>query len=256
MVAEVGLEPTRRQSCQCYAAHTTHPESRIERTKLLYKVSPASSLTKRLVTTWGSLRVYSLPMDTGQHRFIIWPPHESFYIQAMLYSSRSDLNSIRVVNGLLSRANVEGHWRHSNSGELLNELQNVIVQGAALSRYFWPSRNSYEARSKFLRDALGVQDSSPLKDRELRNRMEHFDEKLADYLSGELVGNIFPSYVGAWIQTDVPTHMFRAYYIDIGQFEMLGRRYLVKPLVDEVLLVHERLEACETNGGRLQKLDN
>ena len=92
-----------------------------------------------------------------------------------------------------------------------------------------------------------------MKNRDLRNEMEHLDENLDAYVSDGIAGYIFPAYIGPLPEGDVPTHMFRAYYVDAGIFEMLGKRYEIEPIANEIVRVHDRLMFCDTNGGRLHK---
>ena len=190
-----------------------------------------------------------------QAHFGIWPPYEAFYIQAMLFNSRAAVASIERISDVLEKL-ADGSSGESlqtlNSGELLNNLQNIMIHGAALSRYFWPVRGG-QARAELLRTALGVTEDSPLKNRGLRNEMEHFDEKLDAYVSDGVAGYIFPEYVGQLPEDDAPAHMFRAYYVDAGIFEMLGKRYEIEPLANEIIRVHDRLTFCDANGGRLHK---
>jgi hypothetical protein len=107
------------------------------------------------------------------------------------------------------------------------------------------------AGGKYLRQALGITDQNPLKSRDLRNSMEHFDEKLDQYLSNGIVGTVFPQYFGLLPKDDgVPRHIFRAYYIDIGEFELLGNRYQIEPIAEELLRLNEALMKCNREGGR------
>jgi hypothetical protein len=145
--------------------------------------------------------------------------------------------------------------RHLDTNGLLNELQNMILHAAALSRYFWPVRQGHDARAKQLREAFGVIDGNPLKNRDLRNEIEHFDEKLDAYLSDGIAGYIFPEYVGPLPQNDAPAHIFRAYQLDVGLFEMLGKRYEIEPIADEVARLHDRFLFSNSQGGRLPKSD-
>ena len=97
-------------------------------------------------------------------------------------------------------------------------------------------------------------DESPLKDRELRNCIEHFDERLDHYLSKLIIGHIIPSYVGeAPEKCEVPQHIFRAYYSDIGTFVILGARYKIQPIVDEIFRLDRILRLCITDGCRLPR---
>jgi hypothetical protein len=98
------------------------------------------------------------------------------------------------------------------SQNILNEIQNVILQGAALSRYFWPVRKGHKNRAEHLKRAFSVDKFSPLYDRNLRNAIEHFDERFDKYLNSGIVGYIFPEFVGPRpIEDGVPGHFFRAY---------------------------------------------
>lgn len=64
--------------------------------------------------------------------------------------------------------------------EIVDGIQALVTQGAALSRYFWPARNNalHNARAAQLRQGLQVREDSPLRNRNLRNHLEHFDERL------------------------------------------------------------------------------
>lgn len=193
-------------------------------------------------------------MKEGSNRGI-WAPYEAFYIQAMLFNTRSAVVSIEFVSSALNQIshNQSGEdLSQSDSSAMLGELQNVILQAAALSRYFWPVRRGHEARGHQLRVALAVTDDNPLKNRDLRNEIEHFDEKLDAYLSDGIYGHIFTEFVGPLPVSDgVPAHIFRAYYYDVGLFEILGKRYEVEPLANEILRLHHRLLECDRSGGCL-----
>ena len=84
----------------------------------------------------------------------IWPPYEAFYIRSMLFNAESAARSVLQVNAVM-------HVVMENSPEdpvsvlpvqyLLTELQNIIVQAGALSRYFWPVRSTHQWRGLTLR---------------------------------------------------------------------------------------------------------
>jgi len=101
-----------------------------------------------------------------------------------------------------------------NASAILNAVQNIAQQGAALSRYFWPmhNREPHLAGAKQLRIGLKVPDDGPLRDRTLRNQMEHFDEELDRFCRTTVVGHTLPQYVGPLLSSSsVPLHLFRAY---------------------------------------------
>jgi hypothetical protein len=191
----------------------------------------------------------------------IWPPHETFYLQSMLFNSNSALESaerivdvIATIDGLPDdeiRAIVD-------PPSLLDALQNVVLQAGALSRYFWPVRKKPHTvrRGERLRRSFAIDETSPLYSRDLRNSLEHFDERLDDYLRGDVVGVILPEYVGRTpVNEAIPFHLFRAYYLDVGVFSLLGEEYAMPPIVDELGRIHERLLFLAQHGGRLRDPD-
>ena len=96
-------------------------------------------------------------------------------------------------------------------------------------------------------------DESPLFSRDLRNAIEHFDERIDKYFSAGAFGCFFPEYVGAKpIDDGLPGHFFRAYFVDSGEFRLLDEDYEVKPIADEILFVQAHLERMDAEGGRLQ----
>jgi hypothetical protein len=187
--------------------------------------------------------------------FVILPPYEAFYIDSMLFNTQSAVRSIEVLSmvmNYLDESKSPESLAAIDTEDVLNHLQNIIVQGAALSRYFWPVRKGYKGRGEYLRKALGITDDNPLKSRDLRNAIEHFDEKLDDYLSTRIVGYVFPQFFGPLPKRDgAPSHIFRAYYIDVGRFELLGKSYEIEPIAKELLRLNEALIKCDKEGGRL-----
>jgi hypothetical protein len=192
----------------------------------------------------------------------IWPPHETFYLQSMLFNTNSALESVERITDVIATIDglPEDEIRATiDPPTLLDELQNVVLQAGALSRYFWPVRKKPHSvrRGEQLRRSFAMSESSPLYSRHLRNALEHFDERLDDYLHGGIVGVILPEYVGMRPADEtVPFHLFRAYYLDVGVFSLLGEEFSIPPVVDELGRVHERLIFLSTHGGRLRDLVN
>ncbi len=105
--------------------------------------------------------------------------------------------------------------------------------------------------------AFGIDDSSPLKDRKLRNMVEHFDEYLDDYLRKTVAGQYVPDYFGAAPDEDRgPLKLFRAFFTDTGVFEVLGEAFSIQPILDAIFDLHEMLEAAHKNGSRFPKNEN
>jgi hypothetical protein len=58
------------------------------------------------------------------------------------------------------------------------ELQNLLTAAANVSKVMWGSGGKLEEERRPLRESLGVPDDSPLKNTDLRNHFEHFDERI------------------------------------------------------------------------------
>ncbi|MDT4331213.1 hypothetical protein ACQE3E_15300 [Methylomonas sp. MED-D] len=186
----------------------------------------------------------------------IQPPHLAFYMESIRFSSEAAMNSIDYLADFIKMTNeTKGQYEMTRELQtiILDHLQNILTHAAALSRYFWPSKpgkNSlHQKRAETLMAEFDLNDGSPLKNRKLRNQLEHFDENLDNYLwSKPLVGYVLPAYVGGVFDNDgVPTHLFRAFYIDVGIFETLGQRYEVQPIVDELCKIHDKFNSANNH---------
>jgi len=176
-------------------------------------------------------------------QFSIHPPFRAFYAESISFCTSSAVRSIETVSNVMEHiasAVNEDPLENIDSHAVLDELQNIIVQGAGVSRYFWPANKAHEARGRELRQQFKVSESSPLKSRDLRNMIEHFDERLDRYLAKGIAGLIIPHYFGPEYQSSgVPKHFFRAYFFEVGIFEILGERFEIEPIADELMRLHE-----------------
>lgn len=185
----------------------------------------------------------------------IFPPYEAFYIESMHFITTTALNNVGQLNQAVhTYCNIETEEEHHqfDFDYILNPAQNLATQGAALSRYFWPSfskKKLHEGRAKKLRSAFAIDESSALHSRKLRNALEHFDERLDAYFSNEFVGNVIPKFVGQISESEqVTTVFFRAFEPKSASLIVLGERFELSPIVEEIVRVHDCLEECRGNG--------
>ena len=136
---------------------------------------------------------------------------------------------------------------------LLDSMNNIINQAAALSRYFWPvnKKDCYQNRGSYLRSIFSITDDNPLKQKDVRNAIEHFDERLDKFTAQTIAGTIYPNFVGMTPDTKgVPFFAFRAYYLDKKCFEVLGEAFYLDPIYCEIVKIHNRLIEFKNNGLR------
>jgi hypothetical protein len=65
---------------------------------------------------------------------------------------------------------------------LFKALDDFSDHAARAATIFWPADAKYQERGRELRDLVSLNDDSPLKNKGLRNRLQHFDEKLEAWL--------------------------------------------------------------------------
>ena len=173
----------------------------------------------------------------------IWPPYRAFYVSGMLFNTQSACTSIEIVSSIIRQLGQDyGLIATVDTHSALNELQNIVLQGAAVSKYLWPIRRGHEARGEQLRREFDIDETSPLYSRDLRNGIEHFDERLDSYLASGIVGNIIPEFFGISGDTHgVPTHYFRAFFVDSGEFQLLGDKYKIQPLAEALWSLNQAL---------------
>ncbi|WP_323918401.1 hypothetical protein [Aeromonas caviae] len=194
----------------------------------------------------------------SDEEFAIWPPHQAFYIQSMLFNTSSARQACERASKYIEAISSGRIGLQDRKDELLDSLQNFINHSGAVARYFYPSyggmkkekKDIHQKRATFLRRVFGVDEKSPLYDKKLRNAIEHFDERLDLYLESGIVGNIFPSLIlDKPEDTDVPHHIFRAYYLNDDIYQVLGERHYVQPILDEMIRIHSLLARFDENGG-------
>jgi hypothetical protein len=187
----------------------------------------------------------------------IWPQHEVFYIESMLFHTRQACSSMEYISDLIGK--IDQHHAASTTPSFdcsvaLDHVQSIVLCAAAISRYFWPVRKAHLPRGAYLQSALKIKDDSPLRDRSLRDAAEHFDERLDNHLSEGIVGMILPEWFGPTYASDAPAHYFRAFFIDSGKFKILGDEFLIQPISDELVRLHNRLVFHVEHGGRLPEV--
>lgn len=185
----------------------------------------------------------------------IWYPYEAFYIESMLIVTRSAMIVQSELQEIIKQLQDGKQLTEHDTVFIIDMCQNLLISAGALSRYFWPVRNKevHLLRGERLRESFEIEDGNPLKDRHVRNYMEHFDENLDIYLSpGRIAGNIIPSAVGSNLNNSQGVlHFIRAFHINDWTFEILGNKVKLIPLINEVIRIHILLEKFQEEGSRL-----
>lgn len=117
----------------------------------------------------------------------IYPPYELFYLESLRDTSRKALNAFHRYHQLLGKG--------GEKEAIATAIHEALMHSAALSRYFWPvsSKNKLcVARGKKLKEAFQIKDDSALRINFLRNALEHYDERLDQFLLENHAGLFHP----------------------------------------------------------------
>ncbi|WP_146092024.1 hypothetical protein [Xanthomonas codiaei] len=165
------------------------------------------------------------------------PYFREIYRRALYHSASRALHAFDRFDAALEA---------KDDSEAVSSVHEALGHCGNLSRYFWPSRQNSkrnspfvalaEARGAKLRESFGVPDDSPLKDRALRDSLEHFDERLDCYFLGLDSGMIFPDpMIGPYQTAKVQYgHIFKLVDPNEEIFVVLGVEFRYGTLRPEI----------------------
>jgi hypothetical protein len=164
----------------------------------------------------------------------IEPQYIAFYAQAILYASeRAAASFSRFESGLQE-------VRYAS--EIVGFVHEALGHTAALSRFFFVGRKASElaqARARQLRREFKVEQASLLLNRDLRNALEHFDERLDHFLLEDIFGYVFPGAIlgDADMADDEAGHIFRMVDPKRQIFVLFGEKYQFGAVRTEVIRI-------------------
>ncbi len=176
----------------------------------------------------------------------ILPYFEAFYILSIQYTAQSAMDAFLRYQVRLSS--------DSSPAQTVATIHEALGHAAALSRFFWPARKDrlHNARAIRLRTAFNVEGTSVLKDRKIRNALEHFDEKLDEFLLLEEAGHFFPTaIVHSHEIADEPTSkFFKLVDPDAEIFVLLNEKFEFSKVGLEISRILELANRFDANGSR------
>jgi len=175
------------------------------------------------------------------------PIFEAFYIKSIIYTCGRALEAFqRYDDGLLTSRDAE---------VVVGHLHEALIHSAALSRFFWPifQQKIHVSRGEKLKEAFGLQEDSPLNTKDLRDALEHFDERLDKFLLEDHIGYFFPEYIlGLESLNDDPLlNIFRLVDPATNTFILLGRKYNFELIRETVKNVYDQAIKADESGGKL-----
>jgi hypothetical protein len=181
-----------------------------------------------------------------EERPAIEPMFEVLYLEQIKYEAERANAAFERFDTELALGNYQGL--------VVANVQDALTHIGELSRIFWPARDNgiSIARGEQLRIAFGLDESSPLKERDLRNALEHFDERLDSYLANSPAGQLITDPIVAPVEAiSEPMRIFRMVDPVSSTFVVLDERYEFGLLREVTREIEKRAEEMIKNGGRL-----
>jgi hypothetical protein len=181
----------------------------------------------------------------------ILPYHEIFYIRSIKFAAGRALAAFERFRECLKVLNTQG-----DTEEVVFTLQEALGHSAAVSRFFWPVSDDKLAlaRSKNLRAAFALDEDDPLfRVRLVRNRVEHFDERLDRFCSRDPVGQIFDLVVTdhGLVDQEV-THVLRLVDAEAQIIVLFGTKFSYVGLEESIVRILTQSRKMDREGGRIR----
>jgi len=139
------------------------------------------------------------------------------------------LNASEQANAALRARDQELFWA---------SIQNFLTAMANISKACWGQRGRLSAERADLRNSLSIADDSPLASTDLRNHLEHYDERLDRWYRESVRRNYVDFVIGPRARTLAgidERDIFRFFDPETNEVIFWGEHYALQPLVDEIV---------------------
>ncbi len=142
------------------------------------------------------------------------------------------------------------HQEQEVISQIFFYLHSFLTHVGNISKLFWCPRAKnntvYEVRGDWLRDVLDIRDPSCIRDRHLRDALEHYDERLDDWFNQHGAYMRMDFHLGSALPSWFPPeHRHRAFDPDTNTFSFMGQEFPLTPLVAEIRGVLKRAKKWE-----------
>ncbi len=141
---------------------------------------------------------------------------------------------------------VVGGSRDLDSDAAFRRLDDIAVYAGRVCQIFWPTQGN-KRRGEVLRTLLDVPDTSPLKDKSLRNGIEHFDEEIDDWVKKSQFKNVVHTMMGGRgsIETDCifEGDILRWWVDEEKTYILRGREVNLQRLLTELEGIHTSVKS-------------
>lgn len=147
----------------------------------------------------------------------------------ILHQCHAALNAAQQTDPALKAGNQEDFWA---------SIQNLLTAAANIAKACWGAGGKLSTERADLRKSLDIADNSPLANTNLRNHLEHYDERLDRWYRESPSHNFVDFFIGPHATAIAgidDKDIFR--FFDPGANEIIfwGEHYALPPLIDEIV---------------------
>ncbi|TGV17062.1 hypothetical protein E5N72_17675 [Pseudoalteromonas sp. MEBiC 03607] len=190
------------------------------------------------------------------------------YVREIKKQCEFGLAAVKYLNHALQQlhnqelSQEERQFYHS---EVFRQIHSLLTHASNVSRMFWPpiprqkqneTDQNYEnriltidkvVRGRALKGEYGLDDNNPLKNRKLRDHLEHYDERLDHWRNNSINRNIVSDTIGPpnAIVGPAESDMMRWFDPTRNVFKFRGEEYDLQSIttsIDQLLLRSRNLE--------------
>ena len=125
-------------------------------------------------------------------------------------------------------------------------IESMLNATANMSKILWGQKGKKANERQEVRDLLGIADSSPIRDPDMRNNFEHFDERLETWWKDSTDHNYIDMNIGnvhRVLTGFEAIDMFRSYDPTTGDVWFWGDQFNLKAIHAELFALYPRLKA-------------
>lgn len=179
-----------------------------------------------------------MEFEVNEDELGIYPLYEVLYIECILSATESAITSLEEIDFILSDSKLLKDF----GLKIIDLSENIINKAGIISKYFYPVRQAkiHKLRAEKLRESYKIDEVSVFNDKDFRNHIEHFDEKLDKFLQSSLIGDVIPkSLFQSSIEINPITKVFKAFVIQESKLISLNEEIEIIPLMKEIYRIHD-----------------
>jgi hypothetical protein len=168
----------------------------------------------------------------------IYPLYEVLYIECILSATESAINSLEEIDFILS----DSKLLNDIGLKIIDLSENIINKAGIISKYFYPIRKKkiHKLRGEKLRECYQINELSIFNNKYFRDHIEHFDEKLDEFLKSPLIGDVIPKRIfQTSLEINSDTKVFKAFIIKECKLISLNEEIEIIPLMKEIYRIHD-----------------